>query len=101
MMNREPATPEQVSELAESLNRMDCECQLMLDLTTTMYGSGDERSSRAAELCNNLQRLRWALDRGDASNVAALFRHTSGNSRNRPLHSDDSGFPISFSRKLD
>jgi hypothetical protein len=65
-MNRASATPEQLCELAQSLHRIDLECQVIRNLTATMYGCEDERSSRAEELCNQLQRLRWALDRGRA-----------------------------------
>jgi hypothetical protein len=65
-MNRASATPEQLCELAQSLHHMDLECQSIRNLTATMYGCEDERCSRAEELCNQLQRLRWALDRGQA-----------------------------------
>jgi hypothetical protein len=65
-MNRASATPEQLCELAQGLHRLALECQAIRDLTTTMFGGEDERCSRAEELCNQLQRLRWALDRGDA-----------------------------------
>jgi hypothetical protein len=63
-MNRAVATQEQLCELAQSVDRLDLECQSIRDLTATMYGCEDERSSRAEELCNQLQRLRWALERG-------------------------------------
>jgi len=68
MTNRAPASPEQLSELAASLTRMHFECETLLDLVSTIYGSEDERAGRAQELCNHLQRLRWALERGDAGN---------------------------------
>jgi hypothetical protein len=63
-MNRAAATPEQLCELTQSVDRLDLECQSIRNLTATMYGCEDERSSRAEELCNQLQRLRWALERG-------------------------------------
>ena len=63
-MNRAVATPEQLCELTQSLDRLDLECQCIRNLTATVYGGEDERSSRAEELCNQLQRLRWALERG-------------------------------------
>jgi hypothetical protein len=46
---------------------MQLECEAMLDLVRTMYGAEDRRTLRAEELCNDLQRLRWTLERGDAS----------------------------------
>ena len=61
--NRDPATQDQLSELAKSLSRLDEECQLMFDLVQTIYGYQDGRSSRAEEVCNTLQRLKWALNR--------------------------------------
>ena len=63
-MNRAAATAEQLCELTQSLDRLDLECQSIRNLTATVYGCEDERSSRAEELCNQLQRLRWALERG-------------------------------------
>ena len=63
-MNRAAATPEQLCEITQSLDRLDLECQSIRNLTATVYGCEDERSSRAEELCNQLQRLRWALERG-------------------------------------
>jgi hypothetical protein len=65
-MNRAPTTPEQLCELAQSLHRIDLECQSIRNLIATMYGCEDERSRRAEELCNQLQRVHWALDRGEA-----------------------------------
>ena len=63
-ITRESATPAQLSELAEAVDRLDTDCQLALDLVRTMFGTEDERSNRAEELCNSLQRFRWSLDRG-------------------------------------
>ena len=65
MKIREPATPEQLSELASSLMRTHFECETLLDLLTTMYGVEDQRAVRAQELHNQLQRLLWAIERGD------------------------------------
>lgn len=67
MAPREPATPEQRAELSHSIDRMQLECEIMLDLVRTMYGAEDHRAMRAEELCHGLQRLRWALERGDSS----------------------------------
>ena len=67
MTTREPATPEQRSELSQSLDRMQLECEALLDLVRTMYGAEDRRTMCAEELCHDLQRLRWALERGDSS----------------------------------
>lgn len=67
MTPREPATPEQCSELLHSLDRMQLECEAMLDLVQTMHGAEDRRTLWAEELCHGLQRLRWALERGDYS----------------------------------
>jgi hypothetical protein len=67
MTTREPPTPEQRSELSQSLDRVQLECEAMLDLVRTMYGAEDRRTLRAEELCHDLQRLRWALERGDSS----------------------------------
>jgi hypothetical protein len=72
-MNRAFATPEQLCELAQSLDRIDLQCQSLRDLTATMYGCEDERSTRAEEVCNQLQRLRWALDRGAAKDGCTNF----------------------------
>jgi hypothetical protein len=74
MTNRAPATPEQLSQLAASLTRLHFECETLLDLVSTIYGSEDERAGRAQELCNHLQRLRWALERGDADNDVRLIQ---------------------------
>jgi hypothetical protein len=65
MTTREPATPEQLSELASSLTRTHFECETLSDLLTTMYGVEDHRAVRAQELRNHLQRLLWAIERGD------------------------------------
>ena len=66
MILREPATPEQLSELASSLTRTHFECETLSDLLTTMYGVEDQRAVRAQELHNQFQRLLWAIERGDA-----------------------------------
>jgi hypothetical protein len=76
-MNRASATPEQLCELTQGLHRLALECQSIRDLTTTMFGSEDERSGRAEELCNQLQRLRWALDRGGARDRISGSSETS------------------------
>ena len=74
MITREPATPEQRSELSQSLDRMQLECEALLDLVRTMYGAEDHRTLRAEELCHDLQRLRWALERGDSSASISLLK---------------------------
>ena len=53
MILREPATPEQLSELASSLTRTHFECETLSDLLTTMYGVEDQRAVRAQELHNH------------------------------------------------
>ena len=69
---REAATPEQLSELAQTLYRLDIDCQIILDLVRVMYGAEDNRSTRAEELCNNLQRFQWSLDRGNSQSNSGL-----------------------------
>ena len=72
MTNRASATPDQLSELAAILTRMRFECDSLFDLISTMYGREGARAVRAQELCNHLQRLQWALERGDADNDVRL-----------------------------
>jgi hypothetical protein len=74
MTTREPPTPEQHSELSHSLDRLQLDCEAMLDLVRTMYGAEDRRTMRAEELCHDLQRLRWALERGDSSAGIPLLK---------------------------
>ena len=65
-MYREAPTSEQCLDLGQTLSRLDLDCHLLSDQVKTMYGSDDERAIRAEELCHGLQRLLWALDRGEA-----------------------------------
>jgi hypothetical protein len=74
MTNRASATPEQLSELAAILARIRFECDSLFDLISTMYGREGARAVRAQELCNHLQRLQWALERGDADNDIRLVQ---------------------------
>ena len=74
MTNRASATPEQLSELAAILTRMRFECDSLFDHVSTMYGREGQRAVRAQELCNHLQRLQWALERGDADNDVRLVQ---------------------------
>lgn len=76
-MVREPATPEQLEELSRGLESLDAECHSMADLIRTLYGSEDAATSRAEELCNNLQRLRWALQRKNAGENGTSHRGTA------------------------
>ena len=85
MTNRASATPEQLSELAAILTRMRFECDSLLDLISTMYGREGARAVRAQELCNHLQRLQWALERGDADNdVCLVQKQEAGSSEFMP-----------------
>jgi hypothetical protein len=85
MTNRASATPEQLSELAAILTRMRFECDSLFDLISTMYGREGARAIRAQELCNHLQRLQWALERGDADNdVRLVQKQEAGNSEFMP-----------------
>lgn len=69
---REAATPEQLSELNQTIYRLDIDCQIVLDLVRSIYGAEDNRASRAEELCNNLQRFQWSLDRGNSQSNSLL-----------------------------
>ena len=85
MTNRASATPEQLSELAAILTRMRFECDSLFDLISTMYGREGARAIRAQELCNHLQRLQWALERGDADNdVRLVQKQEAGSSEFMP-----------------
>ena len=55
---------EETSDLKERLDRLQEYCDAMLESVRSLHGGEDERTVRAQELCNDLQRLRWALDRG-------------------------------------
>ena len=85
MTNRASATPEQLSELAAILTRMRFECDSLFDLISTMFGREGARAVRAQELCNHLQRLQWALERGDADNdVCRVQKQEAGSSEFMP-----------------
>jgi hypothetical protein len=63
LMTREPATPDQKTELSATLARLEHMCAVVLELLTTMYGPDDNRAIRAGELCGALQRLTWDVVR--------------------------------------
>lgn len=70
-MIRESATPEQKLQLEKELDSLDAKCHLLIDLIQKMYGSDDATAIRAQELCNDLQRLRWTLQRKNVGEMAS------------------------------
>ena len=71
MAVREPPTPDQRSELSRSFERMRSECSAVLDSLRVMYGVDEAGVIRGQEICNDVQRLRWALDRGDGDSSSS------------------------------
>jgi hypothetical protein len=50
-------------DLEQDLDRLKVQCEVVLEKIRSIYGTEDQRSMRAQELCNDFQRLRWALSR--------------------------------------
>ena len=50
-------------DLEQDLTRLKIQCEAVLEKVRSIYGAEDRRTIRAQELCNDLQRLHWALSR--------------------------------------
>lgn len=57
----------QVEALQRELDELKQHCEAMLQSVQSLYGPEDHRTLRAQELCNDLERLRWALNRGNSA----------------------------------
>jgi hypothetical protein len=69
MMIPERRKAEEASNLTERLDYLQEHCEAMVESVRLLYGTEDERTLRAQELCNDLQRLRWALNRGHSKGI--------------------------------
>jgi hypothetical protein len=66
---------EEVFHLTRRLDQLKRNCEAMLATVHFRYGAGDDRTLRAQELCNYLQRLRWALALdGDSNRLHLVSR---------------------------
>ena len=70
--------PEQVSEITGRLDRLQQDCEALLESVRVNYGAEDERTARAQELCNDLQRLRLALSRGNSKSIHRVDKGAKG-----------------------
>lgn len=63
VVQREPATAEQLSELQQARDKLLDLCGVMHNLLATIYGADNAKTIRAGELCGAMQRLLWTLSR--------------------------------------
>lgn len=54
--------PNENPDLQRELDQLKFQCEAVLERLRSMYGIEDRRTMRAQELCNDFQRLRWALN---------------------------------------
>ena len=69
MARRRPPTVEQLSNLAELMEKLLRITEELRGETLTMYGADDPRSIRADEVCGAVQRLEWSLQRSHSASA--------------------------------
>ena len=58
-----PARPETHLELEARVQRLRDDAEVLLAVMREQFGDNDTRTTRAGEICDSLQRLRWDLER--------------------------------------
>ena len=61
---RSSANPERVSRLTQSLDRLQVECEQMLETVLSVCDSEHQLTKRAVNVCRQLRRMRGDLGRG-------------------------------------
>jgi hypothetical protein len=69
MARRRPPTVEQLSNLAELMEKLLRITEELRGETLTMYGADDPRSIRADEVYGAVQRLEWSLQRSHSASA--------------------------------
>lgn len=69
---RKPAKQERLAQLNQSLNRLQVDCEEMLEMVLSVCDSEHQLTKRAVGVCRQLRRMRGDLDRSVSQ--AAIHR---------------------------